>query len=112
MTTAVERAYARNTARCICPAVPTVTSVTPAGGGSVVGPVISVTSAPRRRATRATAYPMRPLERFDRKRTGSIGSLVGPAVTIMHSLARSFGLTREQISSTMASGSLSRPSPV
>ena len=42
--------------------------------------VISVTSAPRRRAARAMAYPVLPLERWGDRR-GSMGSTVGPAVS-------------------------------
>ena len=45
-----------------------------------VGPLTSRTRAPRRSADSARAYPMRPLERFVRYRTGSIFSRVGPAV--------------------------------
>ena len=53
----------------------------PAGSGRATLAAISVTSAPRRAAAAARARPMRPLERLPRKRTGSIGSRVPPAVT-------------------------------
>ena len=38
-----------------------------------VGPATTVTSAPRRCASRASANPMRPVERFEMNRTGSSG---------------------------------------
>ncbi len=41
----------------------------------------TVTSAPSRNASRATASPIFPEERFPMKRTLSMGSLVPPAVT-------------------------------
>ena len=52
----------------------------PAGAGNTTGPEISVTSCPAAAATSASAYPILPLERFDRNRTGSTASRVGPAV--------------------------------
>ena len=53
----------------------------PAGGSIDVGPATSVTAAPRRAASAATANPIRPLDRLPMKRTGSRSSKVGPAVT-------------------------------
>jgi len=55
MTTTVAPGKASSTAAAISRAVPTGTIRTPGGGASAVGPATSVTSAPRRRATRATA---------------------------------------------------------
>ena len=52
-----------------------------AGSGSVTFAAISVTSAPRRAASSASASPIRPEERLPTKRTESIGSRVPPAVT-------------------------------
>ena len=48
---------------------------------SDVGPETNVTFAPRRPASSAIAYPIFPDEGFERKRTGSKNSRVGPAVT-------------------------------
>jgi hypothetical protein len=81
MTTASAVLTAASTAACMSRALPTRTSWTPAGSGSSVGPQTSVTSAPRRAATRARAHPCRPLEWLLRYRTGSSGSWVAPAVT-------------------------------
>ncbi len=50
---------------------------------------MSVTSAPRAFAATARAIPWRPLERLPRKRTGSRGSRVPPAVMTMRRPARS-----------------------
>ena len=64
------------------------------------------TSAPRRRASSASATPIRPDERLPRKRTASIGSRVPPAVTstrLPASVAR-----REQLRRSRAR---SRPAP-
>ena len=55
----------------------------------------STTSAPRRRASSASATPMRPDERLPTKRTLSIGSRVPPAVTITRRPASEPG--REQL---------------
>ncbi len=68
------------TAACMSAALRTFTTSAPCGGVRWVGPVTSVTAAPRRSASAATAYPMRPLERLPTKRTGSMSSNVGPAV--------------------------------
>ena len=55
-------------------------TVTPVGG-SRCEVVMRVTAAPRAAAAAATAWPMRPDERFPRKRTSSSGSRVPPALT-------------------------------
>ena len=71
-----------DTASRSCAAEPMWTTSTPAGSARpAVLPAISVTSAPRWAATRATAYPCLPELRLPMKRTGSIGSRVPPAVT-------------------------------
>ena len=57
------------------------TSSTPAGAGTARLAARSVTSAPRRRASAASATPIRPEERLPTKRTASIGSRVPPAET-------------------------------
>src|SRR3546814_9039502 len=53
------------------------------GVASVTGPATSTTSAPRRAAAAATAKPILPLLRLPMKRTGSMSSKVGPALTTM-----------------------------
>ena len=76
------------------------------------GPLTSVTSAPRSIACRAMAYPMRPVERLVRKRTGSSASRVGPADTTMRMPARSFTRTLARTAqSTSSSTEGSFPSP-
>src|ERR1035437_10316204 len=50
------------------------------GAAPGVGPRTSVTWAPRRVASKARAVPISPEEAFDKKRTGSQCSRVGPAV--------------------------------
>ena len=57
--------------------------------GTVSGPRIRRTSAPRDDASAATATPIFPVERFPMNRTGSIGSCVGPAVTTIRTPSRS-----------------------
>ena len=51
------------------------------GAGTARLAATSVTSAPRSRASSATATPIRPEERLPRKRTASSGSRVPPALT-------------------------------
>src|SRR5688572_22873634 len=51
------------------------------GGEMLAGPEMSVTWCPRASAASAIAYPIFPEERLLMKRTGSIASRVGPAVT-------------------------------
>src|SRR5205809_4951582 len=53
----------------------------PAGRAILAGPEISLTSCPATSAASAIAYPILPDERLLMKRTGSIASRVGPAVT-------------------------------
>jgi NAD(P)-dependent dehydrogenase (short-subunit alcohol dehydrogenase family) len=57
----------------------------------LTGPERSVTLCPRRAAAAATAYPMRPLEPLVMKRTASMYSRVGPAVTRMCMTERVIG---------------------
>ena len=71
-----------------------------------------MTSAPAAAAAAAMAWPCLPDERLAMKRTGSIGSLVGPDVTSMRLPAS--GPARRIIASTAAtisSGSAMRPMP-
>ena len=69
-------------------AVVTRTVRAPAGGSRWVGPSTRSTSAPRARASRASSMPWVPVAALDRKRTGSIGSRVGPAVIKTRSPAK------------------------
>ncbi len=62
-------------------AVETSRQAAPAGGSSATLAAITVTSAPRARAARASASPMRPEELLPTNLTLSIGSRVPPAVT-------------------------------
>ena len=73
----------------ISAAVCTRTHSTPRGTWSDVGPSTSVTAAPRRAASPARAMPILPDEQLPMKRTGSIGSCVGPAVITMRLPTRS-----------------------
>ena len=61
----------------------------PDGGATVIAPLITRTRAPRLRAASASAKPILPDERFEMKRTGSIGSRVAPVVIRMRSPVRS-----------------------
>ena len=72
----------------------------------------SVTCAPRRRASAASATPMRPDERLPTKRTASIGSRVPPA-EIRTRLPASGPVPASSSSAarTMSSGSDIRPTP-
>ena len=78
MTSASLRASA---SRSRSAAVGVSTTVTPAGAATVRFAASSVTSAPRLRASSASATPMRPDERLPTKRTESSGSRVPPAET-------------------------------
>ena len=70
------------TAALICSAVTTLmTRISLLGGGRDVIPVIRTTSAPLLLAILAMAYPIFPEERLVMHRTGSMDSMVGPAVT-------------------------------
>src|SRR5688572_1823561 len=62
-------------------ALSTRTVFTPGGSGRATGPVTRVTSCPARAAATAHAKPILPLEGLERKRTSSMYSRVGPAVT-------------------------------
>ncbi len=73
--------FSDSTAVSISRAETTSIRRTPCGVLSATGPATSVTSCPAARAARATAKPMRPVDGFERKRTGSMNSRVGPAVT-------------------------------
>jgi hypothetical protein len=70
-------------------AVTTCATRAPRGGATCVGPKMRSTSAPRASASRASSMPIVPVEAFERKRTGSIASRVGPAVISTRSPCRS-----------------------
>ena len=71
----------RCTAAYICSQLSTSTRRTPAGVGSDTGPLTSTTSAPASRIACASAKPILPELRLLTKRTGSMHSRVGPAVS-------------------------------
>ena len=73
---------------------------------------MSVTFAPRRHAAAASATPMRPLLRFERTRTGSTSSRVGPAVTTTLRPANDASSSSRATCATIVSGSGMRPSPL
>ena len=99
-------------AACICRADSTSTRATPCGVGRCTGPAISVTCAPARRAARAMAKPILPLERLVRPRTGSMASNVGPAVTTTRRPANVCGVSAAMTSSSSSGACSMRPSPV
>src|SRR5580692_1683424 len=89
-----------------------VSSAAP-GGVNAVGPLTSNTRAPRRSAASANAYPILPLDRLDRYRTGSIFSRVGPAVINTVSPTNSCDApSASNVAATIASFSARRPGPV
>ena len=93
-------------------ALSTGTTSTKSGGSKETGPDTSVTCAPRCIATLASAYPILPVERLEIKRTGSIASTVGPAVTSTFLPSRSFSkrISRKIYSNkTSSDGSLPAP---
>ena len=84
----------------------------PGGGASDTGPLTRTTSAPRRAASRARAYPIFPELRFERNRTGSTGSRVGPAVTRTRRPSSERETTpASRIARAMRAGGASRPGP-
>mgnify|MGYP002062386975 CR=1 FL=1 len=92
-------------------AVSTSTLVTPAGVARVTGPATRVTCAPCAASALATAKPILPELRLAMKRTGSIGSRVGPAVTSARRPASRPSPQRACRYSRIAAGSLMRPAP-
>ncbi len=111
LITAVASRAACTTASRISRAVPTRTSRACSGGRCSVGPVTRVTRAPRRTAARAMANPIFPEEWLETKRTGSMGSTVGPAVTRIRSSARSLGVRTISRASRISSGAAILPRP-
>ena len=91
--------------------VTTGTYVTFGTGARLVGPAIRTTSAPRSRAASARAQPILPDERFDRNRTGSSGSCVGPAVMRIRRPRKSLAQSAPEIAARMMSSSGKRPWP-
>ena len=76
-------------------------------------PDIKVTSAPLAAATLAIAYPILPLDLFVKYLTGSILSIVGPAVIIIFLPTKSFSYCSKLTTlSTITSGDASFPLPV
>lgn len=69
---------------------------TPVGVGSDVRPLMSTTSAPCRASASAMAYPILPVEWFEMNRTGSMASMVAPAVTISRLPRRLFFFFRKE----------------
>ena len=86
---------------------------TPVGVGSDVRPLMSTTSAPRRASASAMAYPILPVEWFEMNRTGSMASMVAPAVTLRRLPRRLFFFSERRASTnaTMSVGSAMRPLP-
>ncbi len=80
ITTTSDLAALASTASAISAAVSTSTTSIP-GATARSDVVTRVTSAPSSAAASARAWPWRPEERFERYRTGSMGSRVPPAVT-------------------------------
>ena len=75
-------------------------------------PGAASTLAPRRAASSASAAPIRPELRLPRKRTGSSGSRVPPAVTrIAAAVERARTRAAPPITAAIAAGSLIRPMP-
>ena len=83
---------------------------TPAGAGTARLAASSVTSAPRRRASSASATPMRPDERLPMKRTASSGSRVPPAVTSTRLPAQRPAPRRRELARSARRSPRARPS--
>src|SRR6185436_19030117 len=98
-------------AASISRAVLTSTRSTPGGVGRWTGPATSTTRAPRRAASAARENPILPLERLPRKRTGSTGSKVGPAVTTTVRPVRGPGRAASSTAAAISSGSAILPRP-
>ena len=91
-------------------AVGVSTTSTPAGAPTARFAASSVTFAPRRLASAASATPMRPDERLPRKRTASSGSRVPPAVTrTARRRAHAGGPSTASTARAISSGSVIRP---
>jgi hypothetical protein len=93
-------------------ALSTSMRVTPAGVGRLTGPATSTTLAPASRAACATAKPILPELRLLMKRTGSMRSRVGPALTSTRRPARAPPPRSACNWSASSSGSSMRPSPI
>ena len=109
------------TAASISLAVSTQINCTPTGGGIETGPLTKTTSAPACAAARAIACPCLPDDRLAINRTGSIGSCVGPEVTMTFFPSRGRLFAAEPLSRSrsiklaaafsMSKGSVIRPGP-
>ena len=112
ITSTSHPANASRQAASISAAVRTRTREALSGASTSMGPATSVTAAPRASASRATATPMRPLDRLVSTRTGSRSSSVRPAVTSTDTPARSCSRPiRSTTRCTISSGSAMRPRP-
>ena len=114
-TAAANTAASTGSAACaassICCAVSTATTFTPSGGGTSAGPVTKVTSAPSAASALAIAAPCAPDDRLAMKRTGSIGSWVGPDVTSTRLPLSGPSDSAAEAASTICIGSTIRPAP-
>ncbi len=90
-----------------------LTTCTPGGTGTATFAASRVTSAPRRRASRASATPIRPDDLLPTKRTSSTGSRVPPAVTRTRRPRSdpSAGASSASARETISTGSAMRPIP-
>ncbi len=82
------------------------------GSDKAPGPLIRVTFAPASCAAVAIAYPIFPELRLPIKRTGSIASKVGPAVTIIFKPCSSPEIKHCCRADKISATSNMRPSPV
>ena len=102
----------RSAAACISRAELIRVSLTVSGILRLTGPAITATSAPASTAAWATAAPICPELRLLIKRTGSMASRVGPAVTSRRAPFSSLVAKDSAIAASSASGSSMRPGPV
>ena len=79
---------------------------------SETGPLTKLTDAPASIAASAKEYPIFPELLFEINLTGSICSLVGPAVIVIVLPLRGPVLYEDLINSMMFSGSTIRPGPI
>ena len=86
-------------------------TVTRSGASKCTGPEINSTCAPASAQAPASAKPIFPELWLLKYRTGSMASMVGPAVITTRRPSSSRLLKRALTAATMASGSSSRPGP-
>ena len=112
--TAISAGRAASQAASISRAVSTSMRRTPLGADKAVGPLTKVTSAPKAARAEAIAYPCLPEERLVSRRTGSMGSAVGPAVTRARLPVSGPGAAPPNaawITAKISAGSAMRPGP-